>query len=287
MKILFVILLSTIMFLNVFANDSVLTDVEKKIQESAVKASLSTAEVFQKKIDEKNGLIVKNKIVIKKDISFLYDSVIGRDYIFKDKLCKTGTTNYRLKINSGFFKDDLKCSNVISNKAEDFGSFENIDNMKMLAIERSLFGYDENIISSVLIINSKIADEKDMEKRVNRVYEKLNYHNWSSDRIRFIVNLSYIDKLEQTVPSLGIMVFPAYTKYIPGNFSIIRRYAPYLTIGDSSKVDSNIYTVGINIEIQDGFGVNIGYSTYDINDSNKDSLTYGIILSSDLWNKFF
>ena len=218
---------------------------------------------------------IKNKIVIDQDIEFLYRSIINSNYVFKtdSSLCKNSKLAIEYKTKWLALKDisKINCINETTHSLMNTLKYEDKNIHKLDAIEEKL-GITSN--------NNEVV------VRIKNVYETINYSNWDQDRIRFMVLANYIEKEKQVVPSIGIIVFPSYKKYIPGHFALLHRTSLFLAYGQKDEV-KNLYSTGLNFEIQDGFGINVAYSIYEKNNENKNSLSFGFVLSSDLWKKLF
>lgn len=218
----------------------------------------------------KSKTFKKNHIVVSDDIEFLYDNYLNGSYTFKKLNCLNGNS-IAIDDGIGTFGDRLICINKEGLETNEL-EFENLVEYKLLAIEESQ--------------KIKTSDKTKVE-RISSLYKRLNFNDWEDDRIKFIVTLNNIEELDEVLPSFGLMVFPSYRKYMPGNFDLLRRTAAYVTIGNSANSDSQVYSTGLNFEIQNGVGINIGYSMFNINGESKDSVTAGITLSTDLWKSLF
>jgi len=206
-----------------------------------------------------------------KDIDFLYDITIGGDYMFSNNVSILGVDK-KIFIDYeefGVFNwfPDYRVKNENNTTIEVI----NINEYKLQAVEE--------------VLKLKNEDNSTVKSRISAAYEALDYKDWNRDRIKFIVTTNYVKGLDEVVHGVGVEVFPAYKKYISGNIDLIRRYAPYISIGNSDKVDDQVYSMGINIELQNGFGINVGAATYSIDEKRRTKFTCGVVLSSDLWRK--
>lgn len=232
---------------------------------------LSSYVMGKDNVSNEAGTKVRNNLVPKKDIDFLYELVIGGDYKFyKNSSSFAYGKSLSFLKRSWFWIDDLyeiKESNGTTIALEQ----SNVRRYRLEAIKEDL-----NISSNDTLTIIEEAYRK-----------KLNYEDWDSDRIRFMTTVNYIEDLKDVVPSIGIMAFPAYKKYIPGNFDILRRTAIYASIGDSDKSKDKVYSAGLNFEIHKGMGINVGQSIYTIDDNRENTITFGVTLSSDLFKTFW
>ncbi len=224
----------------------------------------------------------KNRLVPADDIEFLYDVVVKGDYKFTPPIILDRDTKVLGIHDEGFFGNWVV---QIKDNDKQYDSKTNVNDYKLLAVEHTLKLKTDTNTSELI-------------PRIDKIYEEINYKNWDEDRIRFAVFTNYVPQLKSIVYSAGIMTFPSYKKYKPGRVDLLRRYAPYISVGTSAnsdevEINGNIFTFGVNFEVQDGFGINCGYSIYDYRtDKNAafghgESVSYGVTLSSDLWKRLF
>lgn len=239
----------------------------------------------------------QNRIVPYKDIESLYDYVIGSDYTFKTPRCypdgsASSTCDKNVSKIDAYYAlawiDNDKLIFVNANVSEDDTGA--VNRFKLLAMEECLFNEQ----------NGSTTGNNTTKERIQRIYEEINYKDWDQDRIRFIVLTDYLMKRSASMVSAGVQVFPSYRKYIPGNVNLPQRYSLYFAIGAMNNSNDNYeykgvsYSSGLNLEIQKGFGIHLGWAFYTINDpsvsdkfNNEDSLVAGISLSSELWKNLF
>ena len=214
-----------------------------------------------KKIDAMDKYsAIKSHLVPIKDIEFLYDVNIGKDYTFVDK---------DISIIYNIFQGD----EVIDKRTHIALQNVNIGKYKLLAVEE------------VLELNA--TRSLSLKERLDKAYKAIGYDDWDEDRIKFIVTTNYVQGLDEVVTGVGAEVFPSYRKYISGNIDLLRRYAIYISVANSNKADDPIYSMGVNIELQNGFGINIGAAHYSIDEKEELKMAVGVVLSSDLWKKIF
>lgn len=215
-----------------------------------------------------NVVGIKNRFIPAKDADVLYKIVFGDNNVTINGYSIKFDRSYKYKFNP-WYEGEL----VKNNDTDCSDANKSMMEVKLEAVESAL----------------KISDVtgKSLNTRIRDVYAELNYDDWDRDRIRFVVLTNYVEGIGKVVPSIGVEVFPSYKKYIPGNLDFSRRYAIYLGVGQTEKVDNAVYSVGINIEIQNGFGINFGGATYTIDNNKHTNLTYGIVLSSEIWKALF
>lgn len=229
-----------------------------------------------------NTVYNKNRLVPYKDIDYLYEVVVDQDeYQFENAVKFTEESNItKVKWNKSFWGADTYT--FIDDRGKQIPLTSN--DVVLTAIEEDLNIEKESNTTTI--------------KRINKIYKELNCEDWDTDRIRVMTTLNQITRINTVAYGFGIMVFPSYQKYIPGRFDLLRRYAIYVSLGKALeereiKIDGAIYSAGVNIELQNGFGVNIGYSLYsvskDMTDNYKQegSLSLGITLSTDLFRVLF
>ncbi len=281
---------SVVIFFLCIAGVNLYAEEEKVLTREAVAGIEKRLENIEKKFSEKK--LPKNHLVTVKDIDFLYDAVVDGDYLFVPPVKAEGVGDV-MGIYEGhwyqFYTDSHIKINAEGVVTEESAS---ITKYKLCAIEKTLGLQDGDF-------DCETDDSKSKQvERIQKVYEELNYSNWDEDRVRFMVLTNYISGLESMSYNIGVMAFPSYKKYRSGDLDLLNRYAVYIAAGNSTnqesvEVDGTIYSVGINIELQDGFGLNIGYATYYGRTAETDdfqhgeSVTYGITLSSDLWKSLF
>ena len=301
MKKINLFILSVVFSLPLLAGETNSTKESQTIQE----IEKLRAEIAKNSQDIKNKMDKiqydhKNIIVIYKDIDTLYDFVIGGDYTFKKmryypsgniiqpQSCDNNASVLGIDTSTWFpewLREDF-LFNKNGNKIKT--SVGAVDRFKLLAIEEKLS------------INEDGNDTNDTVSRIKNIYEKINFNDWDRDRIQFTVMEDYIAKEPAALTSVGILVFPSYKKSIPGNLDLTRRYALYFAIGSASAFDNQIsfnsavYSAGINIEIQKGFGLHAGWTYYSLKNSTvdqnfhaEDSFIFGVTLSSELWKNLF
>lgn len=263
--------------------NSSLENLEKAvIQKKAVDELIDT-------IERQKGYQYKNRQVPYKDVNFLYDITINGDYIFRNKLpLDKEKTRYVTHIETHFWSCLLPWKSCTDEYILDGDENNKIANppltIKLAAIEEQL---------------NMTRDEKDTTlERIAKLYKKLGYENWDSDRVEFAVFTNYSPSLESTFVGAGLMVYPSYSKIKPGSFNPFTRYAIYIATGSYQSLDSETtlsgapIVGGVNIALQYGFGINIGYEYYGLQRDDgsvdgKSGMVYGVTLSSELWRRLF
>jgi len=263
-------------------------------------SSLSGSEDINKSIFDLDSRVSKlesyqtdNRKVVYKDIDSLYDYIIGGDYKFKTEDNSTNVIGISYKYFC--FNDKVVYAKNVTDSWSCFDGdlYDNISEYKLKAIEEVL---NKNCNKKECIDSNSSTIVK-----IDKIYNLINFKDWNRDRIQFMVLTNYVEKANSPMISIGVLAYPSYKKYIPGKFDFWRRYAFYLGVGKINSFDnlkeysSLAYSVGINIEIQKGFGINFGCALYSYNDlSNvandthvEKSFTYGIVLSSELWKNLF
>ena len=236
-----------------------------------------------------------NRLVIYKDIDSIYDYVIGDDYKFKSD-SETNVTGIYYK--PWWYKDTVVYKNTTSSVRDTWFYFDGklegeVSKYKLLAVEESL-----NVKYK---LHPPLDSNSTTVERIEKIYTILKYDDWNRDRIQFTILTNYVTKEKAPMISIGVLAFGSYKKYIPGKFDFWRRYAFYLGIGKIESLDetheysSIAYSTGINVEIQKGFGLNLGWALYSAKNlsvvtnptTTENSYTWGVTLSSELWKNLF
>lgn len=286
---------------------------------TGIKSEKETSDIIER-IEKLEAVKQPKMLRPNEDISFLFEAVIGNEYIDPENmLIKIGEKKIK-KIKTGWWsgikfidETDKEVSNgekvpipiTVNNKTITKITYnlwsgtkfynqegqevhlELADSLeaKMQAIERTLGirkQADDNLIN-----------------RIERVHRKLNNYDWQTDDLRFGILTGHLQNGDIIATSVVMHSYFGYRRFMPGKFDIVRRMSFFFAVGTASRlvgeseISGPIYSAGIGFDVVKGVVMSLGYSKFSFRENKKsdylgrESLMFGISLNTELWKGLF